>query len=115
MEAIRALLLPLCVKEVSSFVGMCSYYCWFIPNFAPIAKPIIDLTKKVAHFKRTDIHLQAFDFIMESLTTVPFLVYPDPYASYTLYTDASDTCIWACLTQKWENAEKNLYITSPTN
>ena len=33
VEAIRALLLPTCVKEFSSFVGMCSYYCRLIPDF----------------------------------------------------------------------------------
>ena len=109
VEAIRALPAPTCVKEVRSFVGMCSYYRRFIPNFSQIAEPIIDLTKKYAHFKWTDVHQRAFDFIKDSLTTVPLLVYPDPNASYTLYTDASDTCIGACLTQLSDNEEKPIY------
>jgi hypothetical protein len=44
VEAIRSLPVPTCVKEVRSFVGMCSYYRRFIPNFSQIAEPIIDLT-----------------------------------------------------------------------
>ena len=48
VEAIRALPVPTCVKEVRSFVGMCSYYRRFIPNFSQIAEPIIDLTRKYA-------------------------------------------------------------------
>ena len=47
VEAIRALPVPTCVKEVRSFVGMCSYYRRFIPNFSKIAEPIIDLTKNM--------------------------------------------------------------------
>ena len=112
VEAIRALPVPTCVKEVRSFVGMCSYYRRFIPNFSQIAEPIIDLTRKYAHFKWTDVHQTAFQFIKDSLTTVPLLVYPDPNKPYTLYTDASDTCIGACLTQTCDGEEKPIYYLS---
>ena len=81
VEAIRALPAPTCVKEVRSFVWYVFYYCRFIPNSSQIAEPIIDLTKKNAHFKWTYIHQRAFDFIKDSLTTVSLLVYPDPNAS----------------------------------
>ena len=91
---------------------MCSYYRRFIPNFSKIAEPIIDLTKKYAHFKWTDVHQKAFDFIKESLTSVPLLAYPDPNVPYTLYTDASDTCIGSCLTQTCEGEEKPIYYLS---
>ena len=48
----------------------------------------------------------------------PLLVYPDPQKPYVLYTDASDTCIGAVLTQqgKDENekdVEKPIYLLSP--
>lgn len=112
VEAIRALPVPTCVKEVRSFVGMRSYYRRFIPNFSKIAEPIIDLTKKYAHFKWTDVHQKAFDFIKESLTSVPLLAYPDPNVPYILYTDASDTCIGSCLTQTCEGEEKPIYYLS---
>ena len=91
VEAIRTLPVPTCVKEVRSSVGVCSYYRRFIPNFSQIAEPIIDLTRKYAHFKWTDVHQTAFQVIKDSLTTVPLLVYPDSNKPFTLYTDASDT------------------------
>ena len=53
-----------------------------------------------------------FQFIKDSLTTVPLLVYPDPNKPYTLYTDASDTCIGACLTQTCDGEEKPIYYLS---
>ena len=51
IDAIRSLPVPTCVREVISFIGMCSYYRRFIPNFSQIAEPIIALTRKYAHFK----------------------------------------------------------------
>ena len=112
VEAIRSLPVPTCVREVRSFVGMCSYYRRFIPNFSQIAEPIIDLTRKYSHFKWSDIHQRSFEFIKDSLTTVPLLVYPNCNKPYTLYTDASLSCVGACLTQKCDGDEKPIYYLS---
>ena len=71
VEAIRYLPVPTCVREVRSFIGMCSYYRRFIPNFSQIAEPIIALTRKYAHFKWSDTHQKAFDYLKDSLTAVP--------------------------------------------
>ena len=46
VEVIRSLPPPACVKEVRSFICMCSYYRRFIPQFSSIAEPIIALTRK---------------------------------------------------------------------
>ena len=114
VEAIRSLPVPTCVGEVRSFVGMCSYYRRFIPNFSQIAESIIALTRKYAHFKWTNVHQKAFEFIKDSLTTVHLLVYPNCNKPYTNYTDASDTCIGACLTQTCDSDEKPIYYLSHT-
>ena len=60
MEAIRPLLIPTFVREVRLFIGMSSYYCRFIPNCSEIAEPFVALTKKHAHYKRSEKHNQAF-------------------------------------------------------
>lgn len=39
------------LTELRSFVGFCSYYRRFVPNFAMIAKPLHDLTKKNITFR----------------------------------------------------------------
>lgn len=39
---------PTTVKEIRAFVGLASYYCWFIHQFADIAKPLTNLQKKDA-------------------------------------------------------------------
>ena len=91
---------------------MCSYYRRFILNFSGIAEPLIQLTKKYARFSWNEECQTAFDFLKDSLTTVPLLVYPDTNKPYVLYTDASDYCIGACLTQMVEGEEKPIYFIS---
>ena len=108
VEAIRSLPVPTCVREVRSFIGMSSYYRRFIPNFSEIAEPIIALTKKHAHYKWSEKHDKAFQYLKDSLSVVPLLAYPDPNKPYTLYTDASGTCIGACLTQSCEEIDDTL-------
>ena len=105
VEAIRSLPIPTCVREVRSFIGLSSYYRRFIPNFSEIAEPIIALTKKHAHYKWSAKHDEAFQYLKDSLSVVPLLAYPDTNKPYTLYTDASGTCIGACLTQSCDVAE----------
>lgn len=88
---------------------MTSFYRRFIPNFSKIAEPIIELTKKYAKFKWTEQCQKAFDYLKDSLTVVPLLAYPDVNKPYVLYTDASDTCIGACLKQECSEDEDKLY------
>ena len=113
VKAIRTLPEPKNVREIRGFIGMCSYYRRFIPNFSKIAEPLIELTKKYARFKWTPDCQSAFDYLKDSLTVVPLLAYPDINKPYVLYTDASNNCIGACLTQKTDNdEEKPIYYLS---
>ena len=57
---------PKCVREVRSFIGMCSYY-GFIPHFPAIAKPVINLTKKFANLNGLKECQIAFDFLRRKL------------------------------------------------
>ena len=77
VKVMRQILSPTCVREVRSFLGMCSYYRRFIPNFSAIAKPCIRLTEKFAKFEWNKKCQATFDFLKQSLTTVPVLAYPD--------------------------------------
>ncbi len=105
VEAIRSMSAPTSVREVRGFIGMCSWYRRFIPNFSSIARPLIDLTKKYARFNWTDACQSAFDFLKESLTAVSNLAHVDLHKPYILYTDASHDCIGACLVQLADNDE----------
>ena len=67
IEAIKSLPVPTCVREVRSFIGMCSFYRRFIPNFSQITGPVIALTRKYAHFKWSDTHQSAFEYLKDIL------------------------------------------------
>lgn len=99
VNIIKALTPPTTVREVRSLIGMCSYYRRFIPHFSEIAEPIITLTRKYARFKWDAKCQKAFEILKEKLADYPVLGYPDPRKKYLLYTDASQSCIGACLTQ----------------
>ena len=66
VKVMRQMLPPTCI-------GMCSYYRRFIPNFSATAKHIIRLGKKFAKLEWSKECQATFDFLKESLTTVPVL------------------------------------------
>ena len=95
---------------------MCSYYRRFVPHFSSIAEPIIGLTRKYAKFRWSEECQLAFDRLKQILSELPLLCFPDRRLPYKLYTDASDKCIGACLTQtiveEGQDLERPLYYLS---
>ncbi|KAK3084178.1 hypothetical protein FSP39_009620 [Pinctada imbricata] len=87
------------LKARPSLVG---YYRKFIPNFAAIASPLTDLTKKGLPNKVTWGPSQENSFLSlkGNLTSSPILAIPDFMKSFILRTDASDKGIGAILLQE---------------
>ena len=107
-EKIRSWPKPRSVKEVRSFVGLCGYYRRFIKDFAKIASPLHDLTKKDALFVWSEKQENAFQQLKTALCSAPILGYPefeDPESCFLLETDASDTGIGGVLSQKKASGE----------
>ena len=65
VQVIKNMNPPCCVREVRSFIGMCSYYRRFIPNLSAKAKPLINLTRKFAKFEWNKECQAAFDHLKE--------------------------------------------------
>jgi hypothetical protein len=116
VQAIKDMVPPTNVREVRSFIGMCSYYRRFVPKFSQIAEPFIALTRKFARFRSTENCQYAFDLLKKCLSEAPMLTYPDTARPYVLYTDASDMCVGACLAQVVQEdgveEEKPIYFLS---
>lgn len=110
VAAIRSLPSPTSVREVRSFIGMCSYYRRYVPNFSKIAEPLVSFTKKYAKIKWNDQCQQAFNYIKDSLTVIPLLSYPDPNKEYLLYTDALDTAVGASLVQPMNDNDDEVIL-----
>jgi hypothetical protein len=82
---------PTSMSEVQSFLGSVGYYRRFISNFSKIAKPIIELLKKVNQYVWSDAWDEAFENLKKLLTTSPVLAQPDIAKPFVVYCDASGT------------------------
>ena len=112
ISAIQNLRPPTNVKSVRSFLGMCGFYRRFVPDFAKIAKPLTELTKKNRHFHWDDACQSSFETLRTALTVAPILAYPNVDKPYKLYTDASQNAIGAALVQETELGERVIQYLS---
>lgn len=93
---------PTCRKEVKRFIGTCSWFRRFIPNFSTIASPLNRLTssgKNAPKFKWNDNAEASFVKLKEALVTTPVLSCPDFDLPFAVHCDASNYGIGAMLTQ----------------
>ena len=88
------------VKEVWSVLGVLGYQRPFIPNYATIVRPLIELTKKDHPFVWTPQCQQALDTLINIVTSNPSLHQPDLTKPFTLQVDALAFSTGAILTQK---------------
>lgn len=66
---------PQNVRQIQSFLGLCSYFRKFVEGFAVIAKPLYNLLKSGVEFKFTEIELRAFESLKSRLTVVTYIVH----------------------------------------
>ena len=91
-------------KQVKSFLGMIGFYRKFVPNFAEIALPLTNLTKKGSPngVPWDDIHQRSFESLKSYMVNSPILRLPELQRVFILRTDASNTGIGAVLLQESE-------------
>ena len=82
-----------------SFLGMTNYYRRFIRDYAAIAHPIIELTKKNTDFIWRAEHQEAFEKLIKILSSTPVLVHPIFSKVFKVTTDASDYAVAGMLSQ----------------
>ncbi len=76
IAAVRDFPIPRTVKEVQSFLGLCSYYRKFVPGFAVLARALSNLTKKTQRFEWGEEQQRSFEALKTVLTTPPILAHP---------------------------------------
>ena len=103
---------PTYAKEVKQFVATGSYYWRFIKNFAKIARPLFDLTKKDAGFKWGDSCEAAFTEIKEALVGPEVMGHPLNDGTFYLDTDTCGTGIGAVLSQEQAGRERVIAYAS---
>ena len=115
VEAVQKFPVPADLKDLRSFLGLASYYRWFIPHFSAIATPLFSLTRKDVKFEWSGDCQQAFDQLKQLLTTAPVMILPDFEKEFLLETDASGLGLGAVLAQKQDDRlVRPIAFASPT-
>lgn len=109
IQTLRGWKVPTCVKELQQFLGLAGYFRRYVEGFAKIARPLHNLTgsSKDKKGRRHPVpwewgaeHQQAFDSLLQALTSPPVLAYPDYSLPFVLRIDASYEGLGAVLCQE---------------
>ena len=106
VEVVTKWPLPQDVKDVRSFLGLCTYYRRFVPSFADVARPLHKLTEKGQPFMWTKECDSSFHRLKEARASIPVLAYPESEEPFMLDTDASNVGIGAVLSQVHQGDER---------
>ena len=95
-------------KEVSSFLGLCSYFRKYVKNFATIAALLFRLTTKDVRFQWSREADDSFVELKRVLCEAPVVAFPRFVEGgvFTLDCDASDKGIGAVLLQEQDGVER---------
>ena len=88
VEVISDFPVPICKRQLMSFLGMASYYRKFCNNFS--AEPLTNLLSKRMRFKGTSDCQNAFDKLKAILRSEPVLLASNFNKEFKLAVDASD-------------------------
>lgn len=101
LAAVRNFPVPTTKKQVRAFLGLTGYYRKFIANYATVAAPLTDLTKKRLPDKVnwTPECGLVFETLKGMLCESPVLINPDFTKQFILQTDASNRGVGAVLSQ----------------
>jgi hypothetical protein len=112
IRAVQSFPTPTSVKEVQSFLGLCSYYRWFVKNFAAMARVLSELTKKSQRFVWGEEQQACFDTLKQTLSSPPILGHPNYELPMEVHWDACGYGVGAVLVQRQNGEEKVLSYAS---
>ena len=87
------------MKEVSRFLGMAGFYRKHVPNFAKLATPFTNLTRKTEQFAWTKQCQTAFEKLKGCLAKAPVLARAHNNQPFIITTDTSNTHVGGVLSQ----------------
>ncbi|KZR97353.1 Uncharacterized protein APZ42_007826, partial [Daphnia magna] len=112
VSAVQDFPIPRNVRELQSFLGLCSYYRKFVQGFAVLARPLSNLTKKSSRFIWTEEHQRSFESLKTALTNPPVLAHPKYNLPMEIHCDASGFGVGAVLSQHQDGKEHVLAYAS---
>ena len=112
IQAVEEFRWPLKGKDVEGFIGLCSYYRKFIPEFAEKARPLTSLTKSTVSFHWGVEQENSYVHLKQSLASCARLAHPDYTKAMRIHPDASGYGLGAVLVQVIDGQEKPLGFAS---
>jgi len=94
---------PKSVKDVQKFLGLTNYYRWFVKDFARIAKPLHEMTRKEMKWSWGERQQKAFEELKQRFMTELVLVTPDLDKEMRVEADASDFVTGGVLSMKYKD------------
>ena len=92
--------IPKTLTDIQQFLGFTGYYCYFVPNYSSIARPLLDLTKKTTPWHWGEWQFKAFEELKTWMCSSPVLTQPNFNKCFILQVDASAYGMGAILSQK---------------
>ena len=101
VEAVQRISRPETKKGVRTFLGLTGYYRRFIPDYATVAVPLTDMTRKSRPnmVTWTPEGVAAFEKLKGALCSPPVLKTPDFSKPFVVQTDASERGVGGVLSQ----------------
>ena len=96
---------PKTVRDVRKFLGLANYYRRFVKDFAKIARPLNNLTRKEEKWKWGDEQQGAFEQLKQVFTSRLLLVAPDINKEFRVEADASNFATGGVLSVKCEDGK----------
>lgn len=90
---------PANVRDIQSFIGLCSYFRRYVNGFSKISKPLTSLLKKEQPFIWTHQQQDAFEKLKNILAEQVLLKFPNFDELFYVTTDASNMAIGGMLSQ----------------
>jgi hypothetical protein len=110
IQAVRDYLTPppSTIGDVPAFIGLAGYYRRHVQNFAEIAKPLTNLTRKDSPFEWGPKQQEAFIKLKDALSREPLLIYPDFTQPFIVVCNASTKEVGAILSQIRKGEERQV-------
>lgn len=113
-EVIKNYPRPTTLKQIQSFLGLCSYFRRCVNGFSKITKPMTTLLKKGQPFIWTNVHQDSFEKLKKTLMEEVMLAFRDFNEMFYCTTDASDYGIAGMLSQGTPPNDRPIYFFSKT-
>ena len=94
---------PKMIRDVRKFLGFTNYYRQFVKDFAKLAQPLNNLTRKEEKWRWGSEQQKAFEQLKQIFTSRLLLVAPDIDKEFRVEADASNFATGGVLLIKYED------------